>query len=202
MGEFRVYQPNNGVYPDVLSKSADSDISGLVNLASINDVSIKCSGSFENNSEQMLVDGNPNSMWKSQEKGEKWIEFEWEKEITVGCIQFLNGWKGDNDHWRGLLSNYKVQYFHKGEWKDISVQNAADSYNFGEEFHIFGLQWNETELIFYFDGKEIRREKNEFCYSESPIWLSLALVKWAGPVTDAVDGTSMKVDYVRYYQKK
>ena len=50
--------------------------------------------------------------------------------------------------------------------------------NFSDEFHTYGLKWNEQELVFYFDGKEIRRVKNEFCFSESPIWLSLALVKF------------------------
>lgn len=74
--------------------------------------------------------------------------------------------------------------------------------NFSDEFHTYGLEWNEQELVFYFDGKEIRRVKNEFCFSETPIWLSLALVKWYGTLTDDVDGKSMKVDYVRVYQQK
>lgn len=202
MGEFRVYAPNKGNYPEVLSNTVDELISGLVNLTNNKDLSITSSGSYGNSTEAMLLDGDPGSVWKSQEQGEKWLELEWKKDVTVGCIQFLNGWKDHNGLWRGLLSNYRIQYLKDGEWKDISVMNAADKYSFGEEFHTFGLQWDEEEIIFYFDGNEIRRAKNDFCYSESPIWLSLALVKWAGPVTDAVDGTSMKVDYVRYYQQK
>jgi hypothetical protein len=34
------------------------------------------------------------------------------------------------------------------------------------------------------------------------VWLSLAIIKWAGEVTDAIDGTVMEVDYVRVYEKK
>jgi beta-glucanase (GH16 family) len=74
--------------------------------------------------------------------------------------------------------------------------------NFAEAFHTYGLEWNEHEIVFYFDDQEIRREKNEFCYSEVPIWLSLAVIPWAGQVTDAIDGTRMQVDWVRYYHKK
>ena len=93
--------------------------------------------------------------------------------------------------------------------KEISIRNPKhfvmdDEYDadFSDEFHTYGLEWNEEELIFYFDQKEIRHVKNEFCFSETPIWLSLALVSWYGTLTDDIDGKSMKVDYVRYYQLK
>jgi len=76
----------------------------------------------------------------------------------------------------------------------------AGNPNLAEEFHTYGLLWTEKELVFYFDGEEIRRVPNEFSFSESPIYLSEAIIRWAGPVTDAVDGTYMEVDYVRVYQ--
>ena len=75
-------------------------------------------------------------------------------------------------------------------------------YDFARDFHVFGLQWTESELIFYLDGKKIRQEKNVFCRSAAAVWLSEAIIPWAGPVTDAIDGTAMEVDYVRVYQKK
>ncbi|WP_282036419.1 family 16 glycosylhydrolase [Saccharicrinis aurantiacus] len=203
IGEFRVYGINNGNYPDVMSPSADTDIAGLKNLATAKDVKISSSGSYKNNnSEKNLIDGKWNTSWSTQEKGNKWIEFEWDNEITIGCIQFLNGWRDKHKNWHNLLSDYKVQYFYNGKWNDISVLDVSEDYNFGEEFHTYGLLWDEENIVFYFDGQEVRREKNDFCFSESPIWLSLAIIKWSGPVTDAIDGTSMKVDYVRYYQKK
>lgn len=203
IGEFRVYGLNNGHYPDVLSSTADTDIQGLKNLAANKGVKITSSGNFKNKkSEYKLVDGRWNTPWSTQEKGNKWIEFEWPEEITVGCIQFLNGWKDPKGHWQSLIGNYTLQYEKDGQWTDISVLDVTKDHNFGEEFHTYGLLWDEKELVFYFDGKEIRRESNDFCYSESPIWLSLAIIKWSGPVTDAIDGTSMKVDYVRYYQKR
>ncbi|AUP79711.1 glycoside hydrolase family 16 protein [Flavivirga eckloniae] len=90
--------------------------------------------------------------------------------------------------------------------KKISIRDPEaltfEGVDFSEEFHTYGLKWDENEMIFYLDGKEIRRIANTFCFSESPIFLSLAIVEWYGTLTDAVDGTSMKVDYVRYYKKK
>ena len=74
--------------------------------------------------------------------------------------------------------------------------------NFARDFQVHGLEWNERELIFYLSGKEIRRVKNDFCLSPASVWLSLAVIPWAGRVTDAIDGTAMEVDYVRIYRKK
>lgn len=37
---------------------------------------------------------------------------------------------------------------------------------------------------------------------KAPVLLSLAVIKWAGAVTDAIDGASMDVDYVRVWQRE
>ena len=49
----------------------------------------------------------------------------------------------------------------------------------------------------------IRTVPHSPCHTKTNILLSLAILTWdiAGPVTDAIDGTSMKIDYVRYYKK-
>ncbi len=74
------------------------------------------------------------------------------------------------------------------------------SLDLSKEFHVYGLLWTEKELVFYFDGKELRREPNNCCFIAAPIFLSEAIISWAGKVTDAIDGTCMEVDYVRVYQ--
>jgi len=74
--------------------------------------------------------------------------------------------------------------------------------NLGEEFHTYGLEWTKDSLIFYFDGQVLRRMKNEFCHSPAPVYLSEAIISWAGDVTDAIDGTSMDIDWVRIYKIK
>ncbi len=204
IGEFRIYGVNeSGEYPEVLFETADSDISEITNYARAKNVTITSSGSFNNKSTaSKLVDGNPFTSWSTQKEGEKWVEFTWDKPVTVGCVQFTNGWRDKNKNWRNLINEYKVQYFEDGVWLDITTLDAQADYDFSEEFHTYGLEWNEDELVFYFDGKELRRVKNEFCHSEAPIWLSLALIKWHGTLKDDLDGKSMKVDYVKYYQPK
>ena len=94
------------------------------------------------------------------------------------------------------------------EWtakKYISSNGAKEKYpdiDFAAEFHTFGVEWTEEEIIFYFDRKEFRRIRNEFCYSPAPIRLSEAVLAWGGKVTDAIDGTFMAVDYVRVYSRR
>jgi len=55
----------------------------------------------------------------------------------------------------------------------------------GRSDHILCSRWRENAIC---------------CHRAAPVWLSLAIMKWAGPVTDAIDGTSMDVDYVRVYR--
>ena len=55
------------------------------------------------------------------------------------------------------------------------------------------LVWSDE-----FDGPDAELEGKW----KSPVWLSLAVIPWAGRITDAIDGTAMEVDYVRIYRKK
>jgi beta-glucanase (GH16 family) len=64
------------------------------------------------------------------------------------------------------------------------------------------LEWTKDSLIYSFDGNVIRRLKNEFCHSPAPVYLSEAIISWAGEVTDAINGTSMDVDWVKVYELK
>ncbi|NEW81064.1 MAG: glycoside hydrolase family 16 protein [Mariniphaga sp.] len=80
--------------------------------------------------------------------------------------------------------------------------SSTNQVNLGKEFHTYGLEWTKDSLIYSFDGKVMRRAKNDFCHSPVPVYLSEAILTWAGPVTDAIDGTSMVVDWVKVHQKK
>lgn len=78
----------------------------------------------------------------------------------------------------------------------------ATGHDLSKEFHVYALEWTTNELIWFFDGKEIRRETNSICHKPAPVWLSSAIIKWAGAVTEKIDGTAMEVDYVRVYRKR
>ncbi|MEM9417912.1 MAG: family 16 glycosylhydrolase [Planctomycetota bacterium] len=201
--EFRVYGENDRTFPDAMSDSADQDLPGLVNHA--RDAGVKITSNGDKNDQNIpanVTDGKIGTSWINQAgEGEKTLTFEWPEDITIGCIQFVNGWKYKGA-WVGMVPNYRIEYHDGDGWNEVSSLDVSEVANFGKNYHVFGLEWDEEKIVFYKDGKEIRREKNEFAYSEAPIWLSLAIIKWDGPVTDAIDGTSMKVDWVRYYQRK
>ena len=75
--------------------------------------------------------------------------------------------------------------------------------DFSKEYHTYGLEWTEDEMVFYIDRKEFRRVRNEFSKSPAPLFLSEAILKWGDEkVTDAIEGTFMEVDYVRVYSRK
>ncbi|MFR9580105.1 MAG: family 16 glycosylhydrolase [Rikenellaceae bacterium] len=205
IGEFRAYNVNEAGYPDPLSETADKDVAGLKNFVREEGVKFTSSGSYgdgANFAVKNIADGQIHNRWTAQKEGLKFFEVEFAEAKEIGCIQFLNGWH-NKDHWAGLIAEYKIQYHNGKEWVDIVSKSAINSsLDLSKEFHVYGLEWNKKEFIFYFDGKEIRREKNEIAYSPSPIWLSLAIIKWAGPITDTLDGTQMEVDYVRVYKQK
>ena len=154
-------------------------------------------GYFECRYKYAKAKGTNNSFWimtrgRSEAKvqgaqGTKAIEGQFEIDINEGHYP---------DSINMNIHNWSGKHWSKSKEKKVEGANLAD------EFHTYGLEWNKVELIWFFDGKEIRREKNTLCHKAAPVWLSLAIIKWAGSVTDAIDGTSMDVDYVRIYQKE
>lgn len=73
--------------------------------------------------------------------------------------------------------------------------------DFGAEYHTFGCEWTDSEIIMYLDGEEYRRMENTTWANakDAAIFLSNAVVTWNGEVTDAIDGTALSFDYVKRY---
>lgn len=90
---------------------------------------------------------------------------------------------------------------HQNGLPSISRRFVAE-YDLAADFHIYAAEWNEREIVFYFDGQEIHRVSNTKAHLEVPVIYSTAVLTWAGPVTDALDGKSMDVDWVRVYRRK
>jgi len=82
-------------------------------------------------------------------------------------------------------------------WSDPQVWMAPSGLD--REFHVYGLEWNEKQLTWFFDGRPIRTRENDICHSEVALIFSTAVLPWAGKITDALDGASMDIDYVRVY---
>jgi len=198
--EFRIYNVNAAGYPSAKSNTADTDKAGLVNFARDPLTKITSSGVYGTGWElPKVADGTLSNHWVSQTAGAKWLEFEFAEDKTIGCIQFVSGWISGSTY-MSVLDDFKVQYYNGTEWLDIqSVTPTDGAVNFGKDYHYFGLEWTADSIKFYADGVLKRAEKNNFCYSAAPVYLSEAIISWAGAVTDAIDGTQMEVDYVRIY---
>jgi beta-glucanase (GH16 family) len=130
-----------------------------------------------------------------------WVVLELDGQYEIGAIQLLTGYK-QGDQYKAPLNSFNVQYWDGKKWQEISFpRTEVDRLDLSRDYLVYALEWNEEELIWYIDGKEVRRERNEFCHAAAPVILSSAVVKSAGS-TAHIDGTSMKVDYVRIYQRK
>ncbi|WP_233267246.1 family 16 glycosylhydrolase [Paraglaciecola sp. L3A3] len=155
-------------------------------------------GYFEAKYKYAGAKGTNNSFWlwpktKGVKEGEKAFE------IDINEGHYPNEINTNIHNWTDVttLQNGKVNHF-----KDHIIDTADG--DFSEEYHTYGYAWDENRHEFYFDGKLIRVEENDFNHSETNILLSLAILsaEIAGTVSDDIDGTSMKFDYVRYYKKK
>jgi hypothetical protein len=91
---------------------------------------------------------------------------------------------------------------HQSGMASQSKRFVAD-YDLAADFHVYAVDWNEREAIYYFDGQEIYRVPNTKAHLEVPVIFATAVLPfWAGPLTDALDGKSMDVDWVRVYRRK
>lgn len=144
-------------------------------------------GYFESKFKISAAEGINNSFWMYQWNASDSLNA---FEIDIAEAQFPNIVR-TNIHDRGQSINKK----HTQNSKRFDSK-ATDLYN---NFHIFGLEWNEEWLKFYFDGKLIRSEKNITCFQEAHLVLGTAVLKWAEKNSSAIDNTSMKIDYVRIW---
>lgn len=204
IAEFRAYGESKDGFPAALSEAADKNKPGLVNFTRGKGTRISASGFIKpgEDTTSRLADGRIGTDWTSQKDGEKWIQFDFPNTETIACVQFVSGYKSKG-RWNNPLQDYRLEYHDGRKWVamgEFEAENGAP--DFSRDFQTYGLEWTEKELVFYLNGRELRREPNTICHWPAPVWLSLAIIPWAGKVSDAIDGTFMEVDYVRIYQPK
>ncbi|MBR3943297.1 MAG: S-layer homology domain-containing protein [Clostridia bacterium] len=94
-------------------------------------------------------------------------------------------------------TNYHVW---EGEHTANSKQEKSE-YDLSADYHTYGLEWNETELLYYLDGRLIATKAHDLAHTPLYPKLSSAVLSWAGAVSDKTDGTAQIVDYVRIWQR-
>lgn len=170
---------------------------------------VESSQTYAGEKEKTVDRSGTGSTWCSMDEGEKWLIFDLGQERTISCFLFLSGSAygadpNDPSTWvSGLLNEYKIYGSNdKVNWTEVVSKENAQDIDFSKEYHTFGLEWDENEFSYYVDRKKVRTIKNDYCYSPAAIHVSGAVVLWAGEVTEALDGATMEVDYVRVYKRK
>ena len=74
-----------------------------------------------------------------------------------------------------------------------------------KDFHLYGCEWNEKLIIWYFDGQPIRVLENPNAHAPADVRLSTIIMphhlQRDGVDIETMDGVSMDVDWVRVYRK-
>ncbi|MFR9504301.1 MAG: family 16 glycosylhydrolase [Rikenellaceae bacterium] len=193
--EFRALAATKeGGYPSI---SSSSTVEGNLTAAS-RATAVAGTTDVEN-----ILDGDIETAWVAPLDGEKWFEVDLGAMQEIGAIQFVNGAISSKDNsWIGMVADYTIDIWNGSEWVEAASWDVADKTNFATTYHTYGLEWTKDELVYYFDGREIRREKNEVCHNPANVYVTTAVLRYLGEIPDNVDGSTMEVDYVRIYAEK
>jgi beta-glucanase (GH16 family) len=67
-----------------------------------------------------------------------------------------------------------------------------------DSFHVYGLEWTKDELIWYFDGKPVRRIENPIAFAPADVRFStvphLDRMRREGVPVETIEGASMDID--------
>lgn len=153
-------------------------------------------GYFECRYRYAAATGTNNSFWLSVLTGEPDEGKRFELDINEG--HYPSEINVNIHNWTDSTVDEKGNSTHPSS----QTKHSFPKIDFSRGFHVFGMEWDEKQFVFYLDGKEIRRSPNEFAFSPASLLLSEAILPWAGEVTDAIDGTFMEVDFVRVYKRR
>ncbi|HTN20513.1 MAG TPA: glycoside hydrolase family 16 protein [Pelobium sp.] len=95
-----------------------------------------------------------------------------------------------NLHWNGYGSAHKT------------IGTKIGIPDIGNGYHTFGLEWTETEYIFYVDGKETWRTSTAVSKTEQYVILSTELTGFGGDPLLGTFPDRVLFDYVRVYKAK
>lgn len=75
-------------------------------------------------------------------------------------------------------------------------------FNWTDDFHVFGFDWSEAELVWYVDGVVVRRLANRDCKHPMIILFdSETMPDWFGMPKDEDLPSTFRVDYLRAWRK-
>ena len=131
----------------------------------------------------------------------------WEASIKINASPGINNafWMVSSDfeidiveaHYMNIVNS---TYHYTGK---AQSEKYHTEYDLSDDFHLYALEWNENELIYYFDGKEISRMDNVNAHTPVSPFFSSAVLNWAGAIDEENgDGCTMEVEWIRIYKEK
>jgi len=103
-----------------------------------------------------------------------------------------------------------LHFWHKYEGAEQPVMHSRArkwdaTMDLEKDFYVYGCEWNEKEIIWYFDGQPIRRLQNPSLNTAVDVRLSTVIMthhlKRDSVDISTMDGVTMAVDWVRVWRK-
>ena len=140
------------------------------------------------------------------EESVKYREGEYSEEIDIFEVFGKANKKENQRAYYAAVHRYQTPYVeslvNKRKYKlENRYTRLEVEYDFHEDFHIYGLLWTPDELVWYLDGKEVFRRKNDFFRRPLHIIFDAEIMEtWDGlPNPDDLPST-FQVDYLRVWR--
>ena len=140
------------------------------------------------------------------EESVKYREGEYSEEIDIFEVFGKANKKENQRAYYAAVHRYQTPYVeslvNKRKYKlENRYTRLEVPYDFYEDFHVYGLLWTADELVWFLDGKEVFRRKNDFFKRPLHVIFDAEIMEtWDGlPNVDDLPST-FEVDYVRVWR--
>jgi len=136
----------------------------------------------------------------------KYREGEYSEEIDIFEVFGKANKKENQRAYYAAVHRYQTPYVeslvNKRKYKlENRYTRLEVPYDFYEDFHVYGLLWTADELVWFLDGKEVFRRKNDFFKRPLHVIFDAEIMEtWDGlPNVDDLPST-FEVDYIRVWR--
>ena len=140
------------------------------------------------------------------EESVKYREGEYSEEIDIFEVFGKANKKENQRAYYAAVHRYQTPYVeslvNKKKYKlENRYTRLEVPYDFYDDFHIYGLLWTADELVWFLDGEEVFRRKNDFFKRPLHIIFDAEIMEtWDGlPNADDLPST-FEIDYVRVWR--